>query len=73
MPTYSFRSEDGAIYFDKFFRSWQDKDAWLSENPNMKQVPAVINPISDHKSLDTRNSGDFKDRIKQIKEVHGAT
>lgn len=46
MPTYDFLDKETGDIFEKRFSNWEEKDAWLAENPHLVQTitkaPGVI-------------------------------
>ncbi len=71
MPTWTFRCEDGKE-FDKFFKSYNDMQEWLTEHPEVEQVPGRIAPaaIDPIRAGITKPSQDFRERMKEIKTYH---
>lgn len=67
MPTYEFRHNETGEVTEHFFRNWEDKDAYLAENPQytqtMTKAPAVV---GDHVTL-KKDTG-FKEVLQKIHE-----
>lgn len=67
MPTYEFRNKETGEVTEQFFRGWEEKDAWLAENPHleqtMTQAPAFV---GDHVTI-KKDSG-FKEVLQKIHE-----
>lgn len=67
MPTYEFRNKETGEVTEQFFRSWEDKDAYLAANPQLDQTmtrpPAFV---GDHVSI-KKDTG-FKEVLQKIHE-----
>lgn len=69
MPTYSFLNTETNEHHDQFFKSWRDKDEYLTENPNLKQT--VTAPSIGYNDSKKPDEG-FRDILRDIKKGSGA-
>ena len=74
MPTYEFINAEGEIT-EKFFKSWEDKDVFLTENPHLQQTmtkaPGIVSGVSGTAS--TRVPDGFKEVLSKVAEANPHT
>ena len=67
MPTYEFRNKETGEVTEHFFKGWESKDAFLTENPQYEQTmtkaPAFV---GDHITI-KKDTG-FKEVLQKIHE-----
>jgi len=71
MPTYTFANKNTDEVFDKTFSSYKDKDAWLEENTDIRQVPSTVSFVSNTKSTLSQTSSDWRNHLENIKKTSG--
>ncbi len=70
MPTYTFYDEASGIEWDDFL-SIADKEKFLKENPQIKQVFQPIAIAGDHlMGVGPKESGAFNETMSKIAEKH---
>lgn len=69
MPTWSFRNNDTEEEFDEFFSSYNQKEAFLAENPHVEQLigtaPAIVSGVG---MSGPKTDDGFKDLLGRIKK-----
>ncbi len=72
MPTWTFREKIDGAQYDKFFKSYNDMQAWLAEHPEVEQIPGRIAPpaIDPIRAGITKPTQEFRERMKEIKTYH---
>ena len=67
MPTYEFRNKNTGEIIEEFFKGWEAKDEFLTQNPHLEQTmtkaPAFV---GDH-VIAKKDSG-FKEVLQKIHE-----
>lgn len=70
MPTYSFIDETTNETFEEMM-SISDKEAFLSENPHIRQLPPTrVNIIAGHNYSGLKNDDGFKEQMSRIADAH---
>lgn len=71
MPTYTFVNKETGDEHDEFFTSWSAKDAFLEENPHLKQKLTAPRTVSQVGSTLSRTSDGWKEVLKKVKKGSG--
>lgn len=68
MPTYRFQDQDTGEIFEKWMYM-RDREKYLEENPNVKQLPTALNSVSGT-GMGTKQDGGFKEVMSKVQSAH---
>lgn len=70
MPTYSFYDEASGVEWDEFL-SMAEKETFLKENPQIKQVLKPVAIVGDHvMGVGPKVDGGYTENMQRIAEAH---
>ena len=70
MPTYTFYDESSEIEWDEFL-SIAQREKFLKENPQIRQVPKPVALAGDHLlGVGPKNDGGFNENMSRIAAAH---
>lgn len=71
MPLYTLINKETGEEVEHFFSSWKDKDAFLEDNPDLKQKLVAPNMVSQVGSNLSKTDDGWKDLLKTVKKGSG--
>ncbi len=69
MPTYTFENVKKGVVFEKMM-SIADREQYLKDNPDVKQVHLGLNIVSGVGSTNIKNDSGWKENLSRIAEAH---
>jgi|LauGreDrversion4_2_1035121.scaffolds.fasta_scaffold392102_2 hypothetical protein len=71
MPTYRFKNIDTDEVFEKWMYM-KEREPYLSENPNIQQVPTGFNSVSEIGDWRNKTSDGWNEVLKKVATVPGS-
>ena len=71
MPLYTMINKETGEEAEHFFSSWKDKDAFLEDNPGLKQKLVAPSMVTQAGSTLSKTSDGWKDLLKTVKKGSG--
>ncbi len=70
MPTYVFKDIHDEV-LEEHTMKMSELDKFKKDNPHLVSQLQPLNPISDHKSVNTRAGSEWQEHLKNIKKSSG--
>ena len=71
MPTYKFQNVETGEIFEKWMLM-ADRIPYLESNPNVKQMPTIMNSVSEVGSFQNKMDGGWNEVLHKVSKVPGS-